>query len=56
MKQLEEAGSSEADVEFAREFLTEARSSEKDEEEVLRDVTAAWFFVRDVHKRKGAKL
>jgi hypothetical protein len=56
LKQLEAAGANMADVEFAREFLTDAGSAEKDEAELLLDVGAAWNLVRGVAKRKGAKL
>lgn len=56
LKQLEAAGAEVNDVEFAREFLTDAGSAEKDEAELLLDIRAAWTFVRDVAKRKGVKL
>jgi hypothetical protein len=56
LQQLEAAGMPTTDVEFAREFLTDAGSAEKDEAELLLDIGAAWNLVRDVAKRKGAKL
>jgi hypothetical protein len=56
LQQLTAAGSSTADTEFAREFLTDAGSGEKTEDEQLLAVRAAWSFVRDVAKRKGGNL
>lgn len=56
LQQLAAAGSNENEIEFARDFLTEAGSAKEAEAEQLLDVKAAWSFVRDVAKRKGAKL
>lgn len=53
--ELEAAGASTADLTFAEEFLMPERSG-KSEDELIMDIRAAWVFVRDVAKRKGAKL
>lgn len=64
LRKLQAAGLSPADIEIAEEFLIDGAYNKinsrepgnKSEEELILDIRAAWLFVQDVAKRKGAKL
>lgn len=55
LRQLEAAGVSPADYDLAKDFMAPDPTG-KGEDELILDIKAAWAFVRDVAKRKGAKL
>jgi hypothetical protein len=55
LQQLQAAGVSAADIEFAEESMI-AEPGGKSEDELIPHIKAACAFMRDVAKRKGANL